>query len=132
MDNKLLIDKYLEEKFDVIKEVNETIWDYAEIGVEEMKSVSLYKKLLEQEGFDVQTNIAGMPTAVMSNSATGKPMTVITPEYVVLLQLDHKAAKAEYSQIEEGGHGDGCGHNSLGAVAFGAPLAVNEYLQEQH
>src|SRR5690625_1195843 len=132
MDNKLLIDKYLEEKFDVIKEVNETIWDYAEIGLEEMKSVSLYKKLLEQEGFDVQTNIAGMPTAFMASYGSGKPIIGITAEYDALPQLSQKAGKAEYSPIEEGGHGHGCGHNSLGAAAFGGALAVKEYLKEQN
>src|SRR5699024_12398554 len=103
MDNKLLIDKYLEEKFDMIKEVNETIWNYAEIGLEEMKSVSLYKKLLDQEGFDVQTNIAGMPTAFMASYGSGNPIIGITAEYDALPQLSQKAGKAEYSPIDEGG-----------------------------
>src|SRR5699024_3715530 len=40
--------------------------------------------------------------------------------------------KAEYSPIEEGGHGHGCAHNSLGAGAFGGALAVKEYLIEQN
>src|SRR5699024_10845515 len=94
--------------------------------------VSLYKKLLEQEGFDVQTNIAGMPTAFMASYGSGKPIIGITAEYDALPQLSQKAGKAEYSPIEEGGHGHGCGHNSLGAAAFGGALAVKEYLKVQN
>src|SRR5690625_3574493 len=129
---KTIINLYIDNKMDQISQINEQIWDYAEIGLEEMKSVALYEKLLKEEGFNVTTDIAGMPTAFVAEYGSGKPVIGITAEYDALPQLSQEAGKAEYSPIEEGGHGHGCGHNSLGAAAFGGALAVKEYLKEQN
>lgn len=124
------VEAYLRDKQDLIHEINEKIWHYAEIGLEEMNSVSLYEKLLVQEGFDVNRHIAGMPTAFVATYGSGKPVIGITAEYDALPNLSQEAGKAEPSPVKEGAHGHGCGHNSLGAAAFGAALAVKEYLKE--
>ena len=129
---KTIINQYIDNKMDQISQINEQIWDYAEIGLEEMKSVALYEKLLKEEGFNVTTDIAGMPTAFVAEYGSGKPVIGITAEYDALPQLSQEAGKAEQSPIVEGGHGHGCGHNSLGAAAFGGALAVKEYLKNNH
>lgn len=132
MTLKTKVESYLKDKQDLIKEVNEKIWHYAEVGLEEEKSVALYKKLLVQESFDVEMGIAGMPTAFVATYGSGKPVIGITAEYDALPQLSQEAGKAEKSPVQKGGHGHGCGHNSLGAAAFGAALATKEYLKEHN
>lgn len=124
------VEGYLYEKRGLMQEINERIWEYAEIGLEETNSVSLYENLLIQEGFDMNKDIAGMPTAFVATYGSGKPVIGITAEYDALPGLSQEAGKAEPSPVKAGAHGHGCGHNSLGAGAFGAALAVKEYIKE--
>lgn len=120
--------QYLDSKAYLIAEVNEKIWHYAEVGFEEKKSVTLYERLLKEEGFEVITGIAGMPTGLVASYGSGKPVIGIMAEYDALPNLSQEAGKPRQSPVEEGGHGHGCGHNSLGAAALGAALVVKEYL----
>src|SRR5699024_6577667 len=61
---------------------------------------------------------------------SGSPVIGITAEYDALPNLSQTAGVAEKSPIEVGGHGHGCGHNSLGAASFGGALIAKEYLKE--
>src|SRR5699024_6981691 len=122
MTNKAVVEKYLADKFSKIKEVNEKVWNYAEIGLEEMKSVTLYERLLTEEEFEIETGIAGMPTVFVATYGSGSPVIGITAEYDALPNLSQTAGVAEKSRIEVGGDGHGCGHNSLGAASFGGVL----------
>lgn len=124
------VKEYLNKKAALIEEINEKIWDYAEVGLEENKSVALYKKLLQAEDFHFENGIAGMPTAFTASYGSGKPVIGILAEYDALPQLSQEAGLPKESPLEVGGHGHGCGHNSLGAGAFGATLAVKEYIKE--
>lgn len=132
MTLKEKIENYLRDKKSLIEEINEKVWHYAEVGLEEKKSSALFIKLLQEEGFDVEAGVAGMPTAFVATYGSGKPVIGITAEYDALPQLSQEAGVAEHSPVEDGGHGHGCGHNSLGASAFGAALAVKEYLKEHN
>lgn len=127
---KVAINNYLKEKEKNIKTIHEKIWDYAEVGFEEMKSVALYEDLLKQEGFNVTTGVAGMPTAFVATYGEGKPVIGILAEYDALPNLSQEAGVAKESPVEKDGNGHGCGHNSLGAASFAAALAVKEYLKE--
>lgn len=126
---KQQVEQYLQDKSQLIHDVNDKIWHYAEIGLEEMKSASLYESLLKEEGFSVEMGVAEMPTAFVATYGSGKPVIGITAEYDALPNLSQKAGTPTHSPVEKAGHGHGCGHNSLGAAAFGAALAVKEYLK---
>src|SRR5699024_4938453 len=102
----------------------------ADIVIKEIKSFSIYERLHTEEEFEVETGIAGMPTAFVATYGSGSPVIGITAEYDALPNLSQTAGVAEKSPIEVGGHGHGCGHNSLGAASFGGALIAKEYLKE--
>lgn len=129
---KKQVEQYLQDKSHLIKEVNEKIWEYAEVGFEEKKSSSLYQRLLEDEGFSVEMGVAGMPTAFVATYGSGKPVIGITAEYDALPNLSQHAGLPEQEPIEENGNGHGCGHNSLGAASLGAALSVKEYIKNNN
>ena len=52
MDKKEFLD-YIDEKKDVITDVSDKIWEYAELSLMEFKSAKLYCEVLEKEGFKV-------------------------------------------------------------------------------
>ena len=86
--------------------------------------------MLEQEGFRITENVAGIPTAVMGEAGDGGPVIAILGEYDALPGLSQVAGIAEPKEMERGGHGHGCGHNMLGSAALLAATAVKNYLAE--
>ena len=47
------------------------IWNYAEVGFQETKSSALLQSKLTQEGFKVESGVAGMPTAFVASFGSG-------------------------------------------------------------
>ncbi len=114
---------------DEIKEVNQSIWRFAEVGLQEHKSAALFEKKLKAVGFKVETGIAGMPTAFVAEYGSGTPIIAILAEYDALPGLSQKAAPYR-EPVEEGAAGHACGHSGLGAAAFGGAVAIKEAMDE--
>ncbi len=119
----------IDAKKDVIVSVNDQIWEYAELSLLEYKSAALYCKVLQEQGFMVESGIAGMPTAFTGRFGSGKPVIGILAEYDALSGLSQKGGCTDKTPIISGAPGHGCGHNSLGAGSLAAALAVKAYLE---
>src|SRR5438046_753552 len=87
--------------------------------------------MLEQQGFRIGENVAGIPTAMMGEAGDGGPVIAILGEYDALPGLSQVAGIAEPKELVPGGHGHGCGHNMLGSAALLAATAVKNYLSQQ-
>ncbi len=112
--------------------LSDSIWDVPELNYEEVRSASLHETILKQEGFRLTTGIAGMPTALLGEFGSGKPVIALLGEYDALPGLSQQAGVAEPCPIDAGGNGHGCGHNLLGTAALQAATAVKDYLQQHH
>ncbi len=121
---------FIEEKRDLICEVADKIWDYAELSLQEMKSAALYCKALDREGFAVERGICGIPTAFSASYGAGRPAIGILAEYDALSGLSQKGGSPRREPLIGVGAGHGCGHNLLGAGAFAAALGVKHWLEE--
>jgi aminobenzoyl-glutamate utilization protein B len=84
--------------------------------------------MLEEEGFRITEDLAGIPTAVMGEAGEGGPVIAILGEYDALPGLSQVAGIAEPKELVAGGPGHGCGHNMLGSAALLAATAVKNYL----
>ena len=106
------------------------IWNYAELSFCEVKSMSALCKALEEEGFVIETNIAGIPTAFTATyrCGNGGVKVGLLAEYDALDGLSQVAAQPRQEAVVEGGAGHGCGHNLLGAGCFSAAVALKNYL----
>ncbi len=118
----------VDEKSQLLVEVSDALWDYAEIALLEYKSSKLLIEVLEKEGFDVEREVAGMPTAFVASYGSGKPIIGILAEYDALpgLSQDNTAFR---KALIEGEAGHGCGHNLFGAGSLGAALALKEVIE---
>jgi aminobenzoyl-glutamate utilization protein B len=114
---------------DDIKAVNKRLWEFAEVGLEETKSSSLLNQRLSAAGFEVTTDLSGMPTAFMATYGEGKPIIGILAEYDALPGMSQQVAPQRQAE-EDGRPGHACGHSGLGAGALGAALAVKAALQQ--
>ena len=125
MKKNLLYD-IIEEKAPLLTGLSDKIWEYAELSMLEYKSAAEYVSVLKAEGFEVQEQLCGIPTAFSGTYGSGRPIIGILGEYDALSGLSQEAGLTEYHPLQEGGNGQGCGHNMLGAGALGAAIAIKE------
>ena len=114
---------WIKENRQKLIDISNKIWEFAEVGFQEFKSANLLIKTLKEEGFSVEENVAGMPTAFYASYGNKKPVIAILGEYDALPGLSQIAEPIK-KQLKEGAPGHGCGHNLLGTGSLGAVLAV--------
>ncbi|AYG63218.1 M20 family metallopeptidase [Rhizobium jaguaris] len=128
MKNSSEIWDTVEEKSQAFFDLSDRIWGMPETNYEEFRSSAEHALLLEQEGFRVQRNVAGLPTAVMGEAGEGGPVIAILGEFDALPGLSQEAGIAEERPLVAGGNGHGCGHNLLGSGSMLAAAAVKDFL----
>ena len=129
MDSKELIREIAKEKKDIVSDINQCVFSYAEDGYKEFKSSEKIISVLESEGFTVERGVAGIETAFVGVYGSGDPVIGITAEYDALPDLSQEAGCAERKPIEGLKFGHACGHSTLGAGAVGAAIVAKEYLK---
>ena len=130
MQNSEKIWRLVDARKDDYEALSDRVWGMPELCYGEFRSVAEHKAMLEQEGFRITENVAGIPTAVMGEAGEGGPVIAILGEYDALPGLSQVAGIAEPQEMERGGHGHGCGHNMLGSAALLAATAVKNYLAQ--
>jgi aminobenzoyl-glutamate utilization protein B len=95
------------------------IWETPELGLEEHRSAALLVDDLKQAGFQVETGVAGMPTAFVGTWGKGRPHIGIIAEYDAVPNCGPKKT--------ENGHG--CGHNLFGTASVSAGIALKIVLE---
>ena len=112
-----------------LKAVNQAIWKFAEVGLEEHQSASLLVSKLTENGFDVKRGVSDMPTAFVASYGSGRPIIGILAEYDALPGMSQKV-EPERSPFQDGAAGHACGHSGLGTGALGAALAVKASMEK--
>ncbi|HQZ11244.1 MAG TPA: M20 family metallopeptidase [Devosia sp.] len=110
--------------------LSDRIWGTPEIAYSEFKSVAEHIAMLEQQGFRVMRDVAGIPTAVIGEAGEDGPVIAILGEYDALPGLSQEAGLDEPKPVLDGGHGHGCGHNYLGSAAMLAAVGVRDWLKK--
>jgi aminobenzoyl-glutamate utilization protein B len=105
--------------------VNQDIWTFAEVGLEEHRSSARLIGVLKKAGFKVKEGVSGMPTAFVAEFGSGTPIIGILAEYDALPELSQAAVGFRKALGPKAG-GHGCGHCALGTAAIGAAVAVKE------
>ncbi len=121
----------VEARSDELKAVNQAIWNFAEVGLEEHQSASLLVSKLKQNGFEVEHGVSDMPTAFVASYGSGKPIIGILAEYDALPGMSQKV-QPERLPLQEGAAGHACGHSGLGTGALGAALAVKASMEKHN
>ena len=127
--NKQKLYDIIEKKASLLTGLSDKIWEYAELSMLEYKSAAAYIQILKEEGFQVTGNLCNIPTAFSGSFGSGRPVIGILGEYDALSGLSQAPGIAEKHPLEEGGCGQGCGHNLLGAGALGAAIAIKEAIK---
>ena len=125
MDKKKLYD-IIDAKSSLLTDLSDLIWEYAELSLLEYKSTAAYVQILKEQGFTVEENLCGIPTAFKGTFGSGSPKIGILGEYDALSGLSQVPGIAEKQELVKGGCGQGCGHHLLGAGSLGAAMAIKD------
>lgn len=105
------------------------IWNYAEVGYKEVKSSALLQKTLQDNGFNVQAGVAGIPTAFVATYGSGKPVIGILAEYDALPGLSQTTDPEKKSAGKDAGHA--CGHHLFGVASVAAGIEIKKLIEEK-
>ncbi len=112
-----------------VRHLSLELWKYSETALHEHKSVALLSDVLEQEGFKVQRNVGGMPTAFIATYGTGRPIIGILAEYDALPGVGNEAVPRREPRKDGITSGQGCGHNVFGAASVCGAIAVKRTME---
>ena len=110
-------------------QLSDAIWDHPQVKYQETFAAGLLSDFLREEGFTVETGVAGIPTAFCASYGSGAPVIGLLAEYDALEGMSQAAEATTRQPVVKGAPGHGCGHNLLGVGAVGAALAVRDYLK---
>lgn len=111
-------------------DVADELWENPELSMQEYKSSAALIRLLEENGFEVEKGVAGMPTAFVASYGDGKPVIGINAEYDALPGLSQKLDSLDKDPLIPGAPGHGCGHNLLGTAGVKAAIAVRTAMEK--
>ncbi len=120
---------YIDDDREATIALAEDIWQYAEMGYLETQSTERLQEYLQRQGFDVQSGLAGMPTAFLASYGKGEPIIGILAEFDALPGLSQLAKPAREARIA-GAPGHACGHHLFGAASAAAGAAIAAWLEE--
>jgi aminobenzoyl-glutamate utilization protein B len=119
--------KWVDLNTKTLETANRKIWTYAEVGLEEFKSSKELQDLLKANGFTVQANVGGMPTAFVATYGDGGPVVGILAEFDALLGVSQSdSSSPQIGANPEAGHA--CGHSIFGVGSVGAAIAVKQLI----
>ena len=79
--------KHIDENADRLRALSDNVWAVPETCYGEHKSVALHIEELEAQGFRVEKEAAGIPTAVIGEAGEGGPVIGFLGEYDALANL---------------------------------------------
>ena len=130
MDGRDEMLRKMDERADHFGGLSRRIWEFAEVGYKEKQSSDLLRSELRAAGFQLQENVAEIPTAFVASYGGGKPVIGILGEFDALPGLSQDSIPEKKARIA-GAPGHGCGHNLFGAASAFAAITVKDYLTEK-
>jgi aminobenzoyl-glutamate utilization protein B len=109
--------------------ISDSIWKFAELGMQEFRSSAILIRTLESEGFSVEKGVAGMPTCFVATWGKGEPVIGILGEFDALPMLSQKPLVPVKDPVVPGAPGHGCGHNMMGTAGMAAAIAVKKSME---
>ena len=90
-----------------IQRMNDQVFSFGELGFQEFETSKYLTDILKKNGFTVQENLAGIPTAWMASWGSGKPVISLGSDIDCIPQASQKPGVAYREPILEGAPGHG-------------------------
>src|SRR5580698_3206978 len=140
--NKVAPDKEASIKADLVGQIDgmkkqaqvmvDSVFSFGELGFQEFETSKYLSGILEKEGFHIERNVAGIPTAWVASWGSGKPVISLGSDIDDIPQASQKPGVGWHEPIVEGAPGHGEGHNSGVPLNIIAAIAVKKIMEREH
>jgi len=127
---KILAVTFIEKNDRAFITLNDSIFYFGELGMQETRSAALMTAILERHGFSVQRGISGFATSFVASYGSGQPVIAIHTEYDANPSNSQKPGVTERSEIVPGAPGHCEGHNTNAAVMIASALAIRYAMEK--
>jgi len=124
----------VEARSKLVQEIIDHLFSFGELGMQEFETQAYLTGLLEDEGFEIELGVAGMPSAWTArwSNGSGEPVIALGSDVDGIPQSNQKPGVAYRDPILGMAPGHGEGHNSGQAVNIVAALAVKEIMEREN
>ena len=129
MSKKEFILNAVNDLADAAIRLSDGLWDDPEVAYTEYRACASLAEALKDQGFEVETGVAGIPTAFVASWGSGHPVVGMLAEYDALEALNQKENVFERCETAHGQPGHGCGHHMLGAGTLAGAVAAKRYME---
>jgi aminobenzoyl-glutamate utilization protein B len=117
--------------YDLGQQMVDMVFSFGELGFQEFETQKYLTGILKQNGFTIETGVAGIPTAWIAKYGSGKPVIAMGSDVDGIPQASQKPGVAYRDQIVEGAPGHGEGHNSGTPLNVLAGIAVKRIMERE-
>jgi len=110
----------------------DSVFSFGELGFQEFETTKYLTGILEKEGFRIERNFAGIPTAWVASWGSGKPVISLGSDIDDIPQASQKPGVGWHEPMIAGAPGHGEGHNSGVPLNIVAALAVKKIMEREH
>ncbi len=126
--HKELVIKEIDANYERYVNIAHELWENPELGYLEFRSSALLISELQKEGFEIESGVAGIPTAFVASYGSGDPVIGVLGEYDALPGMSQEAIP-EFKARVDGAPGQACGHHLFGTGSMAAAIAAKNWLQ---
>ncbi len=109
------------------------IFSFAELGFQEVESSKYLTGILEQNGFEIEMGVSGIPTAWFATWKNGEgPVIALGSDVDNIPKASQYPGVAYHKPIVEGAPGHGEGHNAGIPLNITAALAVKKIMEREN
>jgi aminobenzoyl-glutamate utilization protein B len=121
---------YVERNAKAVATLGDSIFYFAELGMQERETAALMTDILEEHGFAVERGVCGFPTGFCATFGSGEPVIALHTEYDANPDNSQASGTAERTEITPRGPGHCEGHNCNAAVMIAGALAAKRAMEE--
>ena len=122
----------VEKRREFTQQAVDMIFSFGELGFQEFETSKYLTNILRENGFRIETNVAGIPTAWFARWGSGKPVIALGSDIDGIPRASQKPGVAYEDPLIPGAPGHGEGHNSGQAVNVTAALVVKEIMEREN
>lgn len=123
--------KLVDEMAPLTQQIVDMLFSFSELGFQESETEKYLTGLLQKNGFRIERNVGGMPTAWVAKWGNGKPMLALGSDIDGIPQANQKPGVAYRDALVANAPGHGEGHNSGQAVNIVAALALKKIMERE-
>jgi aminobenzoyl-glutamate utilization protein B len=117
--------------YDLGQQMIDMVFSFGELGFQEFETQKYLTGILKQNGFTIETGVAGIPTAWVAKYGSGHPIVALGSDVDCIPQASQKPGVAYHDPIIEGAPGHGEGHNSGTPLNILAAIAVKRVMERE-